>query len=217
MWSQSRGQPWLVNALAYQACFKDKAHRDRSRTIDEEAVMEAREELVLGRQTHLHQLADKLREERVRRVIEPVLSGGGAGKAGPDDVEYVRDLGLLARRGTARIANPIYREVIPRELMYAREAEIAHETEWYVKADGDLDVAGLLAAFQRFFREHSEHWIERFQYKEAGPQLLLQGNCSPGGSTVYSVSWLRQSTALPCRAMVIATKGLYPSAAMVWR
>ena len=89
-------------------------------------------------------------------------------------MEYVRDLGLLARRGTARIANPIYREVIPRELMYAREAEIAQETEWYVKADGDLDVEGLLAAFQRFFREHSEHWIERFQYKEAGPQLLLQ-------------------------------------------
>ena len=174
VWSQSRGQPWLVNALAYQACFEDKAHRDRSRTIDEEAVMEAREELILGRQTHLHQLADKLREERVRRVIEPVLSGSAAGKAGPDDVEYVRDLGLLARRGTARIANPIYREVIPRELMYAREAEIVQETEWYVKADGDLDVAGLLAAFQRFFREHSEHWIERLQYKEAGPQLLLQ-------------------------------------------
>lgn len=32
----------------------------------------------------------------------------------------------------------------------------------------------LLAAFQTFFREHSEHWIERFDYKEAGPQLLLQ-------------------------------------------
>ena len=32
----------------------------------------------------------------------------------------------------------------------------------------------LLAAFQVFFREHSEHWVERFQYKEAGPQLLLQ-------------------------------------------
>ena len=174
VWSQSRGQPWLVNALAYQVCFEDKVHRDRSRTIDEEAVMEAREELVLGRQTHLHQLADKLREERVRRVVEPVLSGSAAGKASPDDVEYVRDLGLLTQRGTARIANPIYREVIPRELMYAREAEIAQETEWYVKADGDLDVEGLLAAFQRFFREHSEHWIERFQYKEAGPQLLLQ-------------------------------------------
>ena len=31
-----------------------------------------------------------------------------------------------------------------------------------------------MAAFQDFFREHSEHWVERFQYKEAGPQLLLQ-------------------------------------------
>ena len=174
VWDQSRGQPWLVNALAYQACFKDKANRDRTRTIDGEAVMDAREALVLGRQTHLHQLADKLDEERVRRVIEPVLSGDATGRAGPDDVEYVRDLGLLARHGTARIANPIYREVIPRELMYAREAEIAHETEWYVRPDGDLDMDGLLAGFQRFFREHSEHWIERFQYKEAGPQLLLQ-------------------------------------------
>ena len=32
----------------------------------------------------------------------------------------------------------------------------------------------LLASFQEFFREHSEHWVERFKYKEAGPQLLLQ-------------------------------------------
>ena len=31
-----------------------------------------------------------------------------------------------------------------------------------------------MEAFQTFFRQHSEHWIERFQYKEAGPQLLLQ-------------------------------------------
>ena len=194
VWEQSQGQPWLVNALANQTCFEDEAGRDRSRAIDGEAVMEAREALVLGRQTHLHQLADKLREERVRRVVEPVLSGGGrSGGASPDDVEYVRDLGLLARRGTARIANPIYREVIPRELMYAREAEIAHETEWYVKPDGDLDMDALLAGFQGFFREHSEHWIERFQYKEAGPQLLLQAflhricqrrPCGPGGGRI---------------------------------
>ena len=176
VWDQSQGQPWLVNALAYQACFRNKAGRDRARAIDDEAVMDAREALVLARQTHLDQLAKRLDEERVRRVIEPVLSGdaSGADRASPDDVEYVRDLGLLARGGTARIANPIYREVIPRELMYAREAEIAHETEWYVKEDGDLDMDGLLKGFQGFFREHSEHWIERFQYREAGPQLLLQ-------------------------------------------
>ena len=32
----------------------------------------------------------------------------------------------------------------------------------------------LLKAFQQFFREQSESWIECFDYKEAGPQLLLQ-------------------------------------------
>ena len=32
----------------------------------------------------------------------------------------------------------------------------------------------LLAAFQGFFREHSEHWVECFQYREAGPQCPLQ-------------------------------------------
>ena len=176
VWDQSRGQPWLVNALADQACFENKAGRDRSRAIDGEAVMDAREALVLARQTHLHKLADQLQEERVRRVIEPVLSGdaSGADRASPDDVEYVRDLGLLARNGPRRIANPIYREVIPRQLMYPDEDMILHEVEWYVKPDGDLDMDGLLKGFQGFFREHSEHWIERFQYKEAGPQLLLQ-------------------------------------------
>ena len=44
-------------------------------------------------------------------------------------------------------------------------------------ADGGLDVGGLIAAFQTFFREHSEHWVQRFErYHEAGPQLLLQAH-----------------------------------------
>ena len=35
-------------------------------------------------------------------------------------------------------------------------------------------VAKLLKAFQEYFRESSEHWVERFGYEEPGPQLLLQ-------------------------------------------
>ena len=44
----------------------------------------------------------------------------------------------------------------------------------YVGVDGGLLAAKLLTAFQEFVREHSEHWVQRFQYREAGPQLLLQ-------------------------------------------
>ena len=45
---------------------------------------------------------------------------------------------------------------------------------WYVMPDKRLDMPKLLQAFQQFFRENADAWIERFQYKEAGPQLLLQ-------------------------------------------
>ena len=86
----------------------------------------------------------------------------------------MRDLGLVAHDDPLRIANPIYAEVIPRELTAAVQRGIAQDAAWYVDADGGLDVDKLLDAFQAFFREHSEHWVERFEYREAGPQLLLQ-------------------------------------------
>ena len=63
---------------------------------------------------------------------------------------------------------------MPRELTSAAQEGLVQETAWYVDADGGLDVIKLLAAFQAFFREHSEHWMARFAYREAGPQLLLQ-------------------------------------------
>ena len=176
IWELTRGQPWLVNALAYEACFKNKAGRDRSREISAGAIQDAREQLILRRETHLDQLTDKLQEERVRRVVEPLLSGAEAADSiAADDLQYVRDLGLIARNGPVAIANPIYREVIPRDLTWTtQEMSIYHDPAWFVGNDGALRVGELLAAFQNFFREHSEHWVERFQYKEAGPQLLLQ-------------------------------------------
>ena len=172
----TRGQPWLVNALAYEACFDNRAGRDRDRAITGDAIHGAREQLILRRETHLDQLTDKLREERVRRVVEPLLSGAEAADSlAADDLQYVRDLGLITRSGPVAIANPIYREVIPRDLTWTtQEMSIHHDPAWYVGDDGVLRVGELLAAFQAFFREHSEHWVERFQYKEAGPQLLLQ-------------------------------------------
>ncbi len=103
VWGQTLGQPWLVNALADDACFRDKAGRDRSRPIDAAALRAAQERLILRRETHLDQLADKLKEDRVRRVVEPLLSGAETRTFTDRDLEYIRDLGLLARDpGTIR-------------------------------------------------------------------------------------------------------------------
>ena len=179
VWTRTAGQPWLVNALCYDACFDDGAGRDRSRPITGDDVLAAQERLILRRDTHIDQLAHKLREERVRRVIEPILSGAVEQAWSEEDLLYLRDLGLIAQDagGAPRIANPIYAEVVPRHLNAAVQAGLPHERTWYVDADGALDVVGLIADFQTFFREHSEHWVQRFeQYQEAGPQLLLQAH-----------------------------------------
>ncbi len=174
IWTQTLGQPWLVNALAYETCFRSKAGRDRSRPVTADDIAEAREALIVRRVTHLDQLADKLGEERVRRVVEPMLSGADEHAFSNRDVEYVRDLGLIARDKPVRIANPIYAEVVPRELGWVLQETLDQDTAGYVDADGGLDVGKLLEEFQGFFRRHSEHWKRRFEYEEAWPQLLLQ-------------------------------------------
>jgi len=177
-WELTRGQPWLVNALGYEVCFEFKSGRDRSKAITGELIKEAKEALILRRETHLDQLADKLKEPRVRKVIEPILTGQGVRDLeNDDDIQYVLDLGLLARiNGKLEIANAIYREIIPRQLTYLHQIDFESEqkTTWYVRADGKLDDNKLIAAFQEFFRENSEHWLKNISYPEAAPQLLMQ-------------------------------------------
>ena len=182
VWELTHGQPWLVNALAYQATFKMPDGRIRRNPITPGMMEEAANQLILSRATHLDQLTDKLKEPRVRSVLEAVVAGENwTNKPDSDDIQYVIDLGLLRREGAEQgralvVSNEIYKEIIPRELtsvmqdnMAARPAQL-----WYVNGDGTLDMSKLLREFQQFFRENSESWLERFDYKEAGFQLLLQ-------------------------------------------
>ena len=174
VWEHTQGQPWLVNALCAGACFDSEAGRDRSRAIGVEDVNAAREELILSRRTHLDQLAHKLEEERVRRVVEPLLAGGDAAHD-LRDLEYARDLGLLAPDPPPRMANPIYAEVVPRELGYVLQDSLDVDDAWYVDAAGVVDLRRLLTAFATFYGEHAGHWLRRLDdYREAAPQLILQ-------------------------------------------
>ncbi len=177
LWADTEGQPWLVNALGYELTSKDRSARDRSQPITLEGYGAARERLIQSRATHLDQLADKLKERRVKRVIEPILRGEeNVHSLNPEDVLYVQDLGLINRQcnGEIDIANRIYREVIPRELSWGSQMAILQKQDWYLSAGRRLDMEKLLAAFQQFFREHSDVWLQRFDYREAGPHLLLQ-------------------------------------------
>ena len=179
VWEATEGQPWLVNALAHEVTYRMKENRDRSVTITPEMLFRAKERIIYRRDTHIDQLIDKLKEPRVKRVIEPMLSDSPEADdtlIPVDDLQYVEDMGLIKRElgKPRRIANSIYQEVIPRELTYTTQDGLIQEPQWYQRPDGSIDMVKLLLDFQQFFRENADSWIGKFDYAEAGPQLLLQ-------------------------------------------
>ena len=178
LWEDTHGQPWLVNALGLECTWEDRAARDRATPISLERYKAAKERLIYSRATHLDALFDKLREPRVRDIVAGILSSeaneGLDANYSIDDLQYVHDLGLIEVRPQLQIANRIYREVIPRELTWTTQTRITHDQAWYLTPQRKLDMPKLLSAFQQFFREHSDAWMEGFSFKEAGPQLLMQ-------------------------------------------
>jgi type II secretory pathway predicted ATPase ExeA len=173
IWELSQGHPWLVNALADQCTRRDV--RDRSVAVTEAHVEAAKETIILERRTHIDSFLARLEEERVRRVLEPILLGDHLPASGVrDDVAYVAGLGLIRKSGGAwQIANPIYREVIPRALNASIQESLHQNTAWYLRDDGLLDVPRLMAAWQTFWREDGHLAAEGFTYRESGPHLML--------------------------------------------
>ena len=179
IWTATEGQPWLVNALGYEVTMKMKENRDRSITITAEMIERAQENIIYRRDTHIDILIDKLKEPRVKRVIEPILANSEESDDSlipSDDIQYVIDMGLIkVERGKARrIANGIYREIIPRELTWSTQTGLLQQPQWYENADGSINMEKMLLEFQQFFRQNADSWIGKFDYAEAGPQLLLQ-------------------------------------------
>ncbi|MBC8453555.1 AAA-like domain-containing protein [PVC group bacterium] len=170
------GQPWLVNALGYEVTYEMKPNRDPSVVIAPEMIETAKERLILSRATHLDQLSDKLQEDRVRRVIEPMIVGEEDNST-KDDNQYCIDLGLvkLSPQGLI-ISNEIYMEIIPRELTEIRQTRfLSRFTPEWVKQDESLDTEKLFTMFQEFWRENSEIWKKDMAgYREAAPHLTFQ-------------------------------------------
>jgi len=176
VYEQSRGQPWIVNSL-FKRVTLQILDEESVETVTRGLIEQAREQMIMARETHLDALAFRLKEPGVRSVIEPVLTG----ESDPDLAEseafrLCLDLGLVAiERGTPVIANPIYREVIARHLTYGQQMAIP-EPEWqWEKPDGSLDMDRMLKEFQSFWRQNSELWESKTKsgYHEAFPHLLL--------------------------------------------
>lgn len=167
------GHPWLVNALARQAV--ERLTPDPAVPVTAEILDAAREILILRRDTHLDSLVDRLRDPRVRRVIEPILAGGTLSpEVMDDDIQFTIDLGLVkVDSGNLVIANPIYREVIPRALTGVLEKSMAVPRTSFVGEDGRLLFGALLSGFRDFWCANAEAFLAQAPYSEAAAQLVF--------------------------------------------
>ncbi|MDR1036822.1 MAG: ATP-binding protein, partial [Deltaproteobacteria bacterium] len=95
-WHWTEGQPWLVNALAHNVIVK-QFKKDYSKAVSANEIDLAVHDLLLRNDTHFDSLGERLKEPRVRRVVELVIVGAGSFPEGVsrDDAGYVVDLGLL--------------------------------------------------------------------------------------------------------------------------
>ncbi len=170
----SRGQPWLVNALC-KKCAWELVPEESREAVTADHILQAKELLIKDRAVHLDSLAERLRDPKVRRVVEAILIGKSDPAIGraDRDVELCMDLGLVTFDNGLRIANPIYQEIIPRVLTRnAQDNMPAPEWRWQ-KDDGALDYAALFAEFQAFWRRNSDAWESKMEYVEAFPHLLV--------------------------------------------
>jgi Cdc6-like AAA superfamily ATPase len=177
IWEQTQGQPWLVNAVAREVIV-EILQSDYTKPVTAELVSQAIQNIILRRATHIDSLLERLKEERVRKVIEPVIIGEPVIGRLSDDFLYVKDLGLITET-TGRVgpANPIYNEIIARALNYDMQKDLldnhsSYQIPRYLK-NGRIDMDFLMRDFQQFWRENSQIWEERFDYKEAAPHLIM--------------------------------------------
>ncbi len=176
IYNYTSGQPWLVNALAREIVYSIYDN-DFSRKITVKDVVKAKKNIIQRRDTHLDSLLDKLQNPRVKPIVQAIISGDDIFyDSYNDDLLYTIDLGIVkdTEKGI-EFANKIYKEIIPRTLNLQFQMAIKSkiEKDWYKTENGKLDMDALLKGFQKFYRRHSESWIDLYSYKEAGQQLLL--------------------------------------------
>lgn len=183
VWEQTSGQPWLVNAIAREIVM-EQLNSDYSKKVDAMEVKEAVQTLIKRRDVHFDSLIEKLKEPRVRRVIEPMLLGEkGEAIRDSDDYQFVKDLGIIRDdNGKIEPANQMYAEMIARALSWNAQTDLLSEKEYdmpkFIK-NGKMDINYLLKDFQDFWRKNSEIFKERYSfqiydYVEAAPHLVLQ-------------------------------------------
>jgi AAA+ ATPase superfamily predicted ATPase len=221
VYEQTQGQPWLVNAIAREIIVK-MLESDYTLPVTAELVRQAIQTIILRRDTHIDSLLERLKEERVRKIIEPVILGSDAAiDRLSDDFQYVIDLGLIKDEGRIMPSNPIYGEVIARTLSANFQNDIVSENYPYKMPrylnGGRIDMDFLMRDFQQFWRENSDIWVNKYDYREAAPHLImmafLQRVVNGGGQIIREMAANKKRLDL----CLVYEGEKYPIELKIWR
>jgi hypothetical protein len=189
-WHWTEGQPWLVNALAKDIVVK-RFRNDYSRAVTGADVEAAVRDIILRDETHFYSLRERLREPRVRRVVETVLVGAASlpRAISNDDAKYAIDLGLLKADPETgkpkRPANPIYSEIIARTLTEKLQEMMPDDLPGKWMDGTRLDMNGLLKAFQTYWLRNRKSLAKDNELdsrvKESIKEALARFNIADGG------------------------------------
>lgn len=105
-----------------------------------------------------------------------MLGGLRVGTFAADDIRFVLNLGLVSQSGRTErlaIANPIYRELIARELTATTRASLPALKPVWLGDDGRIRLNALLTAFLSFWRLHGEPLLGTSAYSEIAPHIVL--------------------------------------------
>ncbi len=166
----TQGHPFLVSALAQRLA--DQAHGQK-RPIMASDVDKARDALLDKRGGYLDVLEGRIKEARLRAVLEQITAGVTRGLPG-EDVRAVIELGVVRRTSDGRlvIANPIFLGLVTRCLPGSSRSIFPADQPPWVGPDGRLDPPKLLEAFLDFWRRHGEELFSTAPYSELSPLVL---------------------------------------------
>jgi hypothetical protein len=169
----TQGQPYMVNVLANVSV--QELQTDLAQPITISEIERAKDILIARQETHLDSLLERLREPRVRDIIEPMLAGNALSDLPPDDLRFVQELGLVKRINGSGvfIANPIYQEVIPNVLSDVTRASLPQIAPAWLNADGSLNPEQLRESFLEFWRQHGQPLLGSVHYHEIAPHIVL--------------------------------------------
>lgn len=171
IYAASGGHPYFVQALG-----REINTLGSSRVLTKENATAAFRSLVSRGESPIDNLAIRLLDSRVRHVIEPLCTGQTAlGRVAEDEVQFVRDLGLVTEEDPVRINGTLFRALMPRLLSAPIRRVVSVDPQSCFDGDGRLYVEAFLQAFASFFSANAQELCAATPYSKIASELVFLG------------------------------------------